>query len=468
MSFKNIGYCLLSIGIVLITGCKKLVEVDPPKNLLVTTNVFNNDNAVIATQLAIYAQMQDIPWSLAVETGLSSDELTNFSTGQGSIDLYKNALDATIDGSNLPWAKIYQLIYQENAILENVQASSGLSKVVRKQSIGEAQFMRAFFYFYLVNLYGDVPLITTTDYKVNSSMSRTPKSKVYEQMILDLKSAQNELSGSYLDETDSVVTSDRVRPTIWAASALLARTYLYNEKFDSAEAMASIVIGNTSLFGLPGLDSVFLANSQEAIWQIIPPSSQQFTYEGDIFTLFAPPGGSGMNNSNAISPQLLSAFDSNDNRKTKWIGNYVDGTDTFYFPYKYKNNSVDNQNPTEYSMVMRLAEQYLIRAEARVQQNNLTGAINDINVIRVRAGLASLPFILNKDQALSAIAHERQTELFTEAQRWLDIKRTSTADAIMNFVATKKGGSWNTDKQLYPLPALEIQGGVNLSQNKGY
>lgn len=468
MNFKYARYFLLSLAIIATFSCKKLIDIPPPKNLLVTTNVFNNDNTSIAAQLAVYAQMQNIPWSLAAETGLSSDELTNYATDQSSIDLYKNALHANIDGPNLPWSQMYQLIYQENAIIENVQGTSGVSSKVKSLLIGEAQFTRAFLYFGMVNIYGDVPLIITTDYKANSVMSRTTKEKVYEQIIKDLKNAQSLLSNTYLDATDTVVTSDRVRPTTWAASALLARVYLYSQKYDSAEAQASAVIGNTSLFGLTALDSVFLANSREAIWQISPPSSQLYTYEGGNFILNSTPGGSGMINSSAISPALLSAFDSGDNRKSKWIGTYTDGVNTWYFPYKYKDNSLTATNLREYSMVMRLSEQLLIRAEARAWQSKLNDAINDINAIRVRAGLTGLPITLNKTQVLSAIVHERQVELFTEAQRWFDLKRTSTVDAVMTIATLEKGGSWNTNQQVYPLPTLEIQNGINLVQNAGY
>lgn len=263
--------------ILIAAGCKKLVEVDPPANRMVTTNVFANENTAISAQLAVYVQMQNAPWSLAATTGLSSDELVTYSSGQIPKDVYANNLSAISDGGSLPWSPAYKFIYQENAIIANTKSSGGITPNTRKLLLGEAEFIRAYWYFQLVNLYGDVPLITSTDYTINTAMGRAPKAKVYTQMIADLNDAYSKLSPTYLDATDTVVVTDRVRPTTWAASALLARVYLYNGQYDSAIAAASNVINNTTVFGLPALSAVFLQNSQEAIWQIMPPPSRTYT-----------------------------------------------------------------------------------------------------------------------------------------------------------------------------------------------
>src|SRR5579872_788461 len=111
LSYKYSRYLML-LSMVAGFGCKKLVEVGAPTTLLVTTSVFSNDNTAIAAQLAVYAQMQSIPWTLATETAMSSDEFSNYGTDQFSKDLYGNSLIATTDGSNLPWSVAYARIYQ--------------------------------------------------------------------------------------------------------------------------------------------------------------------------------------------------------------------------------------------------------------------------------------------------------------------------------------------------------------------
>ncbi len=260
-------------------------------------------------------------------------------------------------------------------------------------------------------------------------------------------------------------TRERVRPTKWAATSLLARIYLYTGDYVNAEAQASQVINNTQLFRLTELNSVFLLNNDEAIWQLQPVNYGRNTE--DAFTFIIPETGPSDDNPVYLSPSLLSSFESNDQRKTDWVNSVVIGTDTFYYPYKYKSAMLDAPL-TEYLTVLRLAEQYLIRAEARAQQGDLVNAATDVNNIRSRAGLLGIP-ATSRQTVLSSIWHERQIELFSEwGHRWLDLKRTGKVDEIMPQATIEKGGSWNTNWQWYPLPLDDLRKDINLAQNTGY
>ena len=141
---------------------------------------------------------------------------------------------------------------------------------------------------------------------------------------------------------------------------------------------------------------------------------------------------------------------------------------TFYYPYKYKKGDDYSSNPpppTEYYIVFRLAEQYLIRAEARAQQGNIGGGQADINLIRNRSGLANT-IASDKGNLLSAVEHERQIELFAEwGHRWLDLKRTNRADQVLGAI---KGASWQSTDKVYPIPQSQIQLNPFLTQNPGY
>ncbi len=124
-----------------------------------------------------------------------------------------------------------------------------------------------------------------------------------------------------------------------------------------------------------------------------------------------------------LTDQLLAAFEEGDHRRTVWVDSVM--TDRlFYFPFKYTVNLGElGIDVLQHYMVLRLAEQYLIRAEARAQQNNTEAAISDINTIRTRAGLPGLENTLTQDEVLAAVAHERQIELFSEwGHRWFDLK----------------------------------------------
>ena len=467
--FKSLSIACLIIATT--SSCKKEVQVGVPVTQLVTTSVFSNDNTATAAQLSIYAQMSSFPWNVHRSTALSSDELTNYSADMTSRDMYKNALSALLDAGSIPiWSTAYNYIYQVNAIHENLQGSTAISAKVKQQLDAEALFMRAYFYFYLVNFYGDVPLVTTTDYKINATLPRTSKTQVYQQIISDLKRAQVSLNPDYVDATDTSVTLDHIRPTTWAATALMARAYLYSGKYDSAEMQATTIISSPK-FKLPAdLTKVFLKNSDEAIWQLTPASALFCTADGASLILNAAPNASSTSNSTTVSPQLMAAFETGDQRKSVWINSYTSGANTWNFPYKYR----DNNNATtlkEYTMMLRLAEQYLIRAEARIQQGNSNGAIADLNVIRNRAGLSNYAGTTDQTAILAAIGHERQVELFTEGDRWSDLKRTKNIDIVMgglNGACAAKGGAWDTNQQLYPLIVTDIQNNANLVQNSGY
>jgi hypothetical protein len=119
-------------------------------------------------------------------------------------------------------------------------------------------------------------------------------------------------------------------------------------------------------------------------------------------------------------------------------------------------------------MVLRLAEQYLIRAEAQAQQNNLAGAKSDLDAVRLRSGLPGVT-VTTKEAMLQDIAQERQTELFTEwGHRWFDLKRTGAMDSVMTRTAVVKGTAWKPHFKLFPIPQTEIQANPNLTQNPGY
>jgi hypothetical protein len=468
MTYHKLNIFIL-LGIVLsgMIACKKLVLVDPPTTQLVTTNVFTNNSTAIAALTSIYAQMSSLA-QISTLTGLSSDELTNYGVAPYA-SVYNNSLIAS-DGNTLSaflWSPQYNYIYQANAIIEGLQNANGLSSSVKQQLIGEAEFIRAFWHFYLVNLYGDIPIVTSTDYTVNIKSAPSSKADVYKQIVTDLSSAFDLLSANYVNATNNP-TSERVRPTKWAAAALLARVYLYTQDYEKAIMQASIVINNTANFTLlSDLNEVFKKNSRESIWQIMPPGTTGYnTDEGRKFILTAPPDAA---NGVSLSNQLTNVFEIGDKRKVNWIGTFIDTVSnpntTYYYPFKYKIQT--GSTISEYSTILRLAEQYLIRAEAAVNIGKLSDAINDLNIIRNRAGLNNTN-ALTQEALTSVIQHERQVELFTEGQRWVDLKRTGNIDNVMKTICPLKGGVWSSYKQLYPIPPADISNSANLKQNTGY
>lgn len=455
-------YPLVGLLMVL-ASCKKSIEVDKPNHLITTDAVFTDDKTATSAMLGLYSRMMQNRFyfasgAMTLYPGMSADEILS-TFPNPSRDAFSTNSILSADGiiRNDIWRFGYFHIYQANAIIEGVDGSSSLSQSVKQQLKGEALFVRAFCHFYLVNLFGPVPLVTTTNYKANAALPRTAVEQVYQQIISDLKQAQVLLKETY-------PSSGRVRPNKWAVTALLARVYLYLEDWAQAESEASAVIGSGTYSLVTNLNNVFLAGSTEAIWQLMPVINNTIgnnTHEGFYFI----PGCPSCVPDFSLRDTLVNSFEPGDLRKDVWIGTRTINGKTYYFPYKYKQSSNYPAAATEYSMVLRLAEQYLIRSEARAKQNNLSGSLSDLNTIHRRAGLADLS-VVTKDSLLHAIEHERQTELFTEwGHRWLDLKRTGRADAVLSGL---KAPNWQHSDQLYPIPFQEIRLNPVLTQNPDY
>lgn len=491
--------CLITFS----CSCKKLIEINPPTKTITTEKVFQSPEMVDAALAGLYSQLITGIGSMTfsnggftIYSGMSADELVNANSTNDADDYQflsnKININNGVPGNSI-WIPAYQVIYKTNAIIEGVNnsKSQNLTDSLRAQTIGEAKFVRAFCYFYLVNSFGDIPLVLTTDFTKTALIERTPVADVYTQMISDLEEAQSKLGTDY-----AITKGQRIRPNKWAATALLARVHLYLKHWDEAEKNATAVI-NAGRFTLPAEpDSVFVNNSQEAIWQLmlnainIQPGN--VTWEGKNMVPFVrltsldpsvqaifldpaifPTQASFFIPTYYLSAQLASAFEAGDKRKAKWTDSLptpaiapYNGI-TLYFAFKYKEQQSQANGPiTQYYVILRLAEQYLIRAEARAQLNNTGGAADDVNTIRERAGLANTT-ANTREALLDAVAQERRVELFAEwGHRWLDLKRTQKADQVLSQITYKQ--PWQTTQLLYPIPAKEMSDNPHITQNPGY
>jgi hypothetical protein len=467
------AFCLFTI--ILSGSCRKFLTVPGPINVVTGEGAFTNDNSASAVVTGNFLSMTTGrvytgPVGVGYLSALYTDETQNLSAGaQINQAFYTDVITSAQAGQ---WTPLYQQLYGINAAIEGITGTKA-TLVYKNQWLGESYFSRALSYFYLVNLFGDVPLATTTSYPVNNQLARTPQAQVYQQMVADLQQAQGLLSTAYHDGYGQV-TTDRARPNQLAATALLARVYLYTKDWANAEAQATTVISNTNYQLVPP-SQTFLAASAESIWSLAPQQAfvNEFTaYNNNMPAVITPPKDpTSYGVSVAMNQPLISAFEPGDARFTNWVrSSTVTATTTapattYYFPNKYKSNV----NGVEYIVMLRLAEQYLIRAEARAGQNNISGAQQDLNAVRARAGLP--PTTATTQAALlTAIAKERQTELFTElGNRFFDLKRTGTINTVMSVVAPQKGGGiWTSNQQIWPIPQGDITVDPNLKQAPGY
>jgi hypothetical protein len=255
---------MIILFLLLNTSCKKFVEVDSLTDKLLSEQVFQNDATANAATAGIYRQLRTSNFIsfMALYSGMISDEVSpGISTAANTSDYVNNTLST--DDSSLPWNALYSVIYSANSVVEGLTNNKSVSEKAGQYYMGEAKFNRAFCYFYLVNLYGDVPLVLSSDVKTNSLIGRSAVNDVYAQIISDLKDAQNGLGNDY-----SYTGGDRSRADKLVATALLARIYLYQKDWANALAQSNAVINSGQYSLLNGPAGILNKNNTEAIYQL--------------------------------------------------------------------------------------------------------------------------------------------------------------------------------------------------------
>ncbi|MEZ2440697.1 RagB/SusD family nutrient uptake outer membrane protein [Chitinophaga sp. RCC_12] len=457
--------CIVLLAASLLNGCKKLIEIGPPKDQLASNSVFLDSTTAEAAMIGLYASVanpnpgNDLGTSVTVFNSMSADETYAYAMNYYD-DFTNNSLTPMIYYVDGLWSTMYKNVYIANSVITGM-AESPLSESYKQRAAGEARFLRALCYFYLVNEYGAVPLVLSTDVNSTTTQPRDNVDAVYDQIERDLTDAQK-----VLPATLDIYGGMRIRATTWAANALLARVYLYRGKWQLAESMATAVINNPGLFGMnDSLNQVFLANNKEGILQFVNGISSSWIANNFVPSSFS------TTPKFVINDSLYNNFEPGDRRKTSWVG--YKGYGGINYPYPAKYRYMAGVGAVEYNQVLRLTEQFLIRAEARTQQSNYLQAAADLNSVRLRAGLSNTK-ASDKATLMAAIEHERRVEFFCEwGHRWLDLKRLpginnpaiSRADEVLSQL---KGGQWQSTDVLYPIPQSAINSNRNLDQNKGY
>lgn len=454
---KNKYILIFTACTLLSQSCRKFIEVDLGRDLVDANLIFKDDATATSAVTAIYYEMLNSALlsgftRLSQTGGLSSDELYQNVPNNHGGPFEQSELTGTEMILENTWGALYKAIYQSNAVLEGLSDNTAVSPAVKEQLMGEAYLMRAYGHFYLVNFFGDVPLTLTTDYIANSRLGKTPVAGIYDQIEKDLLAAAQHLPEAYVRE-------ERFRPNKATAQAFLARTYLYMEDWANAEKYAGLVIDRPAYALMPDPDLLFSKNSDETIWQFAQTYPMVCTWEAVDFIITNTPVGNPI-----LRTSLVNSFEPGDLRREKWIGSYTNGSGTWYYPYKYK---VVEPLPaaTEFLAVFGLAEQYLIRAEARIHLDDVEHGIADINMLRAKrraapttavpAPLPALSTSMSMPDALMAVEVERRHELFTEwAHRWFDLKRTGRADAVLGPL---KGATWQSSDVFFPIPLSETQ-----------
>jgi len=458
---------LASVMMLALISCDDTLEIENPTDALSAEQVFSTVEGIEAAEIGLYTgtyhSLPHFYQYYEIYYPMFADEMTYRLNSYA--EYYANTYSPSSSMAQNLWYYPYQSIYRSNDFLTRIQGTTLISDQKYRMYQAEARYLRAYSYIFLVNTFGGVPIITTNDYKEAATVARSSKEEVWNLIIEDLTFAKENLKDC---------GNPKTRITSYAASALLARAYLYNERWQEAadEASEMIPVSDGGLgqggFSLETVDRVFKYNSSEAICQF---NTEGFTGSG-TYVGYTRAGILYIPTTSRVNYRLTESLvndiksDTADQR-IAWIDSVVDGSSTWYYPYKYKNNQTPSSaDDYEYYVYTRLAEMYLIRAEANAHLGNLQPAICDLNAIRRRAGISDLPLQLTSSEILYAVEEERRKELFCEqGHRWADLNRTGRADAIYGALSYK---SWESHRSLLPISEKEILKNPYLEQNPGY
>lgn len=444
--------CLFACCGLLVPACRQVLEPQPVASI--TDNlVLNEPRDAPQVSIGLYAAFRGVGAPFIIAGDLTADLLTHNGTFTQYRELDQKQISASNASVSALWGSIYRTIYVANFMLERLPLVEGMPDDEKEFYYAEARFLRGLAYFIGAYTYGGIPLVTTTDVATNRSVARATRQQVLDFVLEDYNYALTRLPDA--DPVPSFVSG-------WAVRAALARFHLYQGHWAEAAQWAEQIISTgpfqlDSSFARVALgdfpdESIFelgftLSDPDNSLTDLLVsrreliPSNQVLVN----FLIGAPEAG---------TRRLSVAFDQENQS----------GGDNGWSVVRYNTADSDNNN----IIVFRLAEMYLIRAEARARLNQLEGALADINTLRTRAKAprAGLSGNVSQEQLLNLVERERVYELAFEGHRWYDLVRTGRADVVLGGIYR----NWRTTYNVWPIPLGDVQRNPALSgaQNPGY
>jgi len=435
----------------MVSSCSDLLEPEPI-DLLTDATVLNEPKDVPNVEVGLYSAFRNIIPSAVIAGDCTADMLLF----NGTFSQYRELGTKQITSANASalslWGSIYNTVYIANFILERLPTVQGVPAVQRDRVLATAHFLRGYAYFVGLYSFGGVPLVTETSIEANRNIARASESEVLTFILDDYTAAL----GGLPDQPSNAGFAGK-----YTLSAAFAKYYLYIGNWTKAEQYATEVISSNKY------------QLETAYANLV---TEDFTDEAIFemgYTIADDPGTSatGLNNifvgrremipSNEVVVALASTESGERFSSISFNSDLLKGNDNGWSVAKYGTADQDNNNV----VVFRLGEMYLIRAEARAQQSNVTGAKADIDILRSRAK-APLLGTVNQSQMLQIIEAERRFELAFEGHRWYDLVRTGRANVVMSAFSA----NWKDTYELWPIPQREILNNPSLTgnQNPGY
>lgn len=398
---------------------------------------------------------------------------------QANFQIDKYTVNATNGNVSRDWGYLYTMVGRANRIINNVPLvpDASLTQERRTQIIAEASFLRAFAYFQLVRLFGDVPLLTQEVTSISAANleeiypllfpERATTEEVYQQILTDLQTARLNVPST---------ATDKGYVTLGAVNAMLAKYYATVEPHDWTkvkEYCDAVIAGGYSL--LPEYDQLWdnlHENSSESIFELnCTDWSTGGNWGSSMFY------GEDWKKFNTPSYDLVKAFEDEgddirlnasivfENVAGKWTDEYWT-LDNYPFIHKYR-----DQSGAQNMIYLRLADILLLKAEALNELGEVSGAAGLVDQVRARVDLDPTPAD-TQDEMKLAIEKERRLELAFEGHRWFDLKRTGRVLTVINSQKDANGNSLGynltENRLIWPIPQGERDKNTKLSQNDGY
>jgi starch-binding outer membrane protein, SusD/RagB family len=456
-----------------------------PRSTIVTETYFTSAADAKAAIAAVYRPLSTGPvWGTNLQWGLNaaSDESRVGPEEENAniVSLTQLRWTSTNPYTSGAWTGLYQMVTRANLVLEKVPGIE-MDATAKGQILGEAKFLRALGYHYLVRLYGDVPLVTTSEEQLASG-ARTPQAQVFAQIVKDATEAEAALPATW-------PTADRGRATKGSAQALLAEHYIWRKDWANAATNAKKIIDAGTYALESNYLNAFLPGSQNRREEVF--AAQSSCANGapaiDIAAWTYPrnmnPNSNGGWGTYQPLTWFINSFPAGDYRKDVTfftVGRAPTGRDTTFLPHVYKFRPSQRPGlPQDVNWpIFRYADVLLMYAEALNEQGQTATAIGFVNQVRARARAgtggesraepANLATTLSQAQAREAIFQERMWELAFEGKRWFDMVRRGWD----YFRAALANDPTATDVQqtdmLWPIPQGQIDLNPALTQNPGY
>lgn len=474
-------YLLFFLAFVVISCSDSFLELSP-KDQANTADFYKNASDFEVALIGAYGSLMGGGFSdlLVILGDVRSDNATAIATNGTLQRLSEFNMDATAGEVSLFYRSSYVAIQAANAIIGRV-AGQSFKQEDKNRIEGEARFIRALTYFYLVNVYGDVPLILEETSGSNledvRKLARVPKAEVYAQIVADLKEAEAKLPAFNTPNRASAL----------AAKSLLGKVYVFQGNYAEAVIKLKEVVNSSKFKLLPKYGDLYRignARNSESIFVIQHVGGPNGTGSGIGFRN-APRGtflGTFRINNQGIyvEPGLYRAYSQKDTERQSFSAQKFYspkdevGSDTVYYTKKYlDNNPFEASNASNTIYVIRYADVLLLLAEASNELGYIAGgeAFTYFNLVRVRAGITPLSEndLPSQQKFRDGVLLERRLELAMEGHRWFDLVRTGRAIETLNSAPLLVKVNIGQNDLLYPIPQSEILNNPDvIKQNPGY